>query len=71
MEEKTCATCSRFRQHYIKLGRSYHAITYGHCVYPALKKRESATPACQKYQSRSDSIISYNPVAKPTTSSVI
>jgi len=51
-EESTCQTCKHFRQHYIKFGKSYRAISYGHCVYPRLKKRESLTPACEHYEAR-------------------
>ena len=52
MESKTCKSCLHFRQHYIKFGKSYREITYGHCVYPRLKKRESGALACQHYKER-------------------
>jgi hypothetical protein len=52
METETCKTCKHFRQHYIKFGNSYREILYGHCVYPRLKRRESATPACEHYEER-------------------
>ena len=48
--EKNCGNCKHFRQHYIKFGRSYIEIFYGHCVYPMLKKRNSDTPACANYK---------------------
>ena len=48
-EAKNCKDCKHFRQHYIKFGRRYSEITYGHCVYPMLKKRESDTPACKYF----------------------
>ena len=51
-EVKTCKDCKHFRQHYIKFGRSYREILYGHCVYPRLKKRESVTPACEYFNQR-------------------
>ena len=38
-EEAVCGGCAYFRRHYIKLGQEYHAIAYGHCVYPRSKKR--------------------------------
>ena len=38
-EEAVCGGCAHFRRHYIKLGQEYHAIAYGHCVYPRSKKR--------------------------------
>ena len=49
---KTCQTCKHFRLHYIKAGKSYHPINYGHCVYPRRKKREAETPACSHYRER-------------------
>ena len=51
-EDKICKDCKHFRQHYIKFGRSYQEISYGHCVYPRLQKRESDTPACEHYKPR-------------------
>lgn len=52
-EQPTCKTCKHFRQHYIKYGRgSYQEISYGHCVHPRLKKRESTTKACEHFQPR-------------------
>lgn len=52
MEEKTCKSCKHFRQHYIKFGRGYREILYGHCVYPKLKKREANTIACKHFSER-------------------
>ena len=49
MNNKTCESCKHFRMHYIKRDDSYYPIHYGHCVYPRLKKREVATPACENY----------------------
>lgn len=51
-ERKICKTCKHFRQHYIKFGRSYREITYGHCVFPRLKKRETSERACEHYKER-------------------
>ncbi len=50
MTEKTCLTCTHFRLHYIKRGKRYYPLAYGHCVFPRLKKRERQTPACASYQ---------------------
>ena len=55
-QAKTCQTCKHFRLHYIKRGKSYHSIHYGHCVYPMLKKREIETPACKHYVEKQQSI---------------
>jgi len=53
MEEKRqCGTCKHFRQHYIKAGYRYNPISYGHCVYPRLKKRETKDSACKSYVER-------------------
>jgi len=52
MEDIRCKNCVHFRQHYIKFGRGYREILYGHCVYPRLKKRYSADPACKYYKER-------------------
>ena len=52
VENKICQDCKHFRQHYIKLGKSYQAIMYGHCVFPRLKKRESDEKACEHYKQR-------------------
>ena len=51
-QPKTCQTCKHFRLHYIKFGKSYRAIHYGHCVYPRLKKREAKALACVHYRER-------------------
>lgn len=56
LEEKTCKSCKHFRQHFIKLGRRYQEISYGHCVYPRLKKREADTPACNNFSERKKDI---------------
>lgn len=50
--EKTCGACKHFRQHYIKAGYRYDPIHYGHCVYPRLKKRETAHKACEHFKER-------------------
>ena len=50
--ELICKNCKHFRQHYIKRGRSYAKLTYGHCVYPRLKKREGYTIACEHFKIR-------------------
>lgn len=35
-----CGTCIHFRRHYVCVeGAYYSPISYGHCVYPAPKKR--------------------------------
>lgn len=52
--EQTCETCKHFRQHYIKFGKRYQPIHYGHCVYPRLKKRETITPACVNWVVRTE-----------------
>ena len=51
MEERTCGNCTPFRLHYIRQawGR-YDALSYGHCVYPRCKKRETAHPACPHWK---------------------
>ena len=44
-----CGSCAHFRQHYIILSETYYTpLTYGHCVYPRLKKR-SAESICPKW----------------------
>lgn len=50
--ENICKNCRYFRQHYVKFGRRYDEIYYGHCVYPRLKKRECAAKACEYFKSR-------------------
>ena len=50
--DERCKHCKHFRQHYIKFGKSYREILYGHCVYPRLKKRNTDSPACNHYKSR-------------------
>ena len=52
MGNKICKDCKHFRQHYVKFGRRYDAIGYGHCVYPRLKKRETDETACERYKER-------------------
>ena len=37
-----CGNCAHFRQHYVRCedeGEAYAPLSYGHCVYPALKRR--------------------------------
>ncbi len=51
-ENNICKNCRHFRQHYIKHGLSYRELWYGHCVYPRLKKRETAAKACEHYKER-------------------
>ncbi len=51
-KNKVCKDCKHFRQHYIKFGRSYRDIAYGHCVFPRLKKRETNEKACGQYKER-------------------
>ncbi|MEG1569500.1 MAG: hypothetical protein RR349_08100 [Oscillospiraceae bacterium] len=52
MEEQICKACKHFRLHYIKTGRKYHELTYGHCVYPRLKKRNALQKACEYYKNK-------------------
>ena len=47
MNEQICGNCAYFRLHYIRRGRRYFSLRYGHCVCPRLKKREAAQTACQ------------------------
>lgn len=51
-KKNTCGSCKHFRQHYIKFGRSYRPLLYGHCTYPRLKNREVQAPACKHYAKR-------------------
>ena len=53
-KNNTCGECKHFRLHYIKFGRSYRALHYGHCVYPRLKKRETFTEACENFKKRKE-----------------
>lgn len=35
-----CGNCKHFRRHYIRCeGDHYYPISYGHCVFPRIKKR--------------------------------
>jgi hypothetical protein len=47
--EKNCGNCKHFRLHYVKAGRAYRPLHYGHCVYPGRKRREAETAACEHY----------------------
>lgn len=49
MEALTCETCRHFRQHYVKVHEGYAVTGYGHCVYPRLKSRRTASPACENF----------------------
>ncbi|MBP8856160.1 MAG: hypothetical protein KBG54_06620 [Oscillospiraceae bacterium] len=57
MQEEICKNCRFYRQHYIKLGRQYREIHYGHCVHPRLKKREALQKACAQYQQKNNEAI--------------
>ena len=48
----SCKNCRHFRQHYMKFGKSYREILYGHCVYPRIKKRNTDSPARGHYEQR-------------------
>lgn len=49
-EEKTCATCRYFYQHYVKSGRHrYDPIKIGHCGNPRFRDKRTDTPACRRY----------------------
>lgn len=52
MEGNICKFCKHFRQHYIKFGYRYDEISYGHCVYPRLKKRETTQRACDNFKEK-------------------
>ena len=49
MEPKTCADCTHFVKHYIKMKKRYFPINAGHCTYPRLKDRTTKTPACANF----------------------
>lgn len=40
-DREVCGTCKHFRQHYVWTGGMYLPISYGHCVYPARKRRRA------------------------------
>jgi len=41
--------------HYIKYSRgSYHALRYGHCVKPRLKKRDADEKACGYWEEKEE-----------------
>lgn len=49
MDAAVCGSCAHFRRHYIKLSETHYTpLTYGHCIYPRLKKR-SAESACPQW----------------------
>ncbi len=50
MEVKNCKNCAYFRLHYVKGPKKYSPLSYGHCVYPRLKRRYADTSACEYYQ---------------------
>lgn len=50
MEEKaTCGNCVYFVRHYIRNGRKFQPLSFGHCTYPRIKSRTDETPACDKF----------------------
>ncbi len=49
MNEKTCESCEHYIPHYVRIGRKFHKIDFGHCVYPRIKNRDKATKACEHY----------------------
>lgn len=49
----TCKTCKYFKQHYIRWGKGYSKLTYGHCgAFPRIKKQMADAPVCARYQRR-------------------
>lgn len=54
MNKQTCGNCVHFRLHYIRRGRKYFSLRYGHCVCPRLKKRDAAQAACQYWKSEKE-----------------
>lgn len=51
MEENTCGGCVCFFRHYIRDGRRYRPLPFGHCIYPRLKQRECGQKACGHFRS--------------------
>ena len=51
LDTAVCGSCQHFRQHYIKQGKYYVPISYGHCVYPRLKKR-TVGESCPMWKGR-------------------
>ena len=49
MENKTCADCQHYVQHYIKFMDRFNEVCCGHCVYPRIKSRAPHTHACDKF----------------------
>ena len=52
-EQKTCATCHHFYQHYVKVGKNkYTALALGHCGNPRARDKKVDTPSRQRYSKR-------------------
>ncbi len=56
MNNQTCGNCAYFRLHYIRRGRRYFSLRYGHCICPRLKKRDAAQTACQYWKSEKEGL---------------
>ena len=53
MQDKTCADCAFFIQHYRKAQNRYFWVNCGHCKKPRLKSREPSAKACSNFQEKS------------------
>lgn len=49
-KDRLCGMCVFFRQHYVKLGRRYVPVDYGHCAHPSSASRRSAAEVCPRWQ---------------------
>ena len=49
--ETVCGTCAHFYKHYIKRGKRYYPLIFGHCVFPRFKDRKE-TDHCPYWTAR-------------------
>ncbi len=50
-ETAVCGGCAHFRRHFVRCGRRYAPLSYGHCVFPRRKPRR-AEEGCARFQPR-------------------
>ena len=47
--KKLCMDCNHFIQHFIKKGRGYQKICFGHCVSKFMKRRQAGDKICEHF----------------------
>jgi hypothetical protein len=47
--DRVCANCGHYYQHYVRSGGNYIITNAGHCATPRLKEHKPLTGACENW----------------------